>query len=263
MGEIDQVMAMIEAAAGTASSYSENLADVTQKLHVAMDAPAVRVIVESLIQATKEMEQTNATLEASLSASKQEITQLQESLEAIRNESMTDPLTTLSNRKHFDISLANAVEEARSEGQHLSLLITDVDHFKKFNDRYGHLTGDQVLRLVAVSVKQTIKGLDLAARYGGEEFAVLLPNTILGDAMKVAEHIREAVMSKELMKKSTGEHLGRVTISVGVATLHPADTAQTLIERADNCLYAAKRGGRNKVVTEADLALPGSAPKVA
>jgi diguanylate cyclase len=264
VGEIDQVMAMIEAAAGTASSYSENLADVTQKLRVAMDAPAVRAIVESLIQATKEIEQTNATLEASLNASKREITQLQESLEAIRNESMTDPLTSLANRKHFDNSLTKAIAEARSENQHLSLLITDVDFFKKFNDRYGHLTGDQVLRLVAASVKQTIKGMDVAARYGGEEFAILLPNTILDDAMIVAEHIRSAVMSKELMKKSTGEHLGRVTISVGVATLHPADTAQTLIERADNCLYAAKRGGRNKVVSEADLVLPGNAaPQVA
>ena len=131
-------------------------------------------------------------------------------------------------------------------------MMTDIDHFKNFNDTYGHLTGDQVLRLVAMSVKQNVKGQDIAARYGGEEFAVVLPNTVLRSAITVADHIRRAVMTKELMKRSTGEHLGRVTISIGVATLHKGDTAQTLIERADACLYAAKRNGRNRVICETD-----------
>ena len=142
--------------------------------------------------------------------------------------------------------------------------MTDIDHFKKFNDTYGHLTGDQVLRLVAMSVKQNVKGQDIAARYGGEEFAVVLPNTVLRSAITVADHIRRAVMAKELMKRSTGEHLGRVTISVGVAALRPDDTPQTLIERADCCLYAAKRNGRNRVICETDpeVASP-AAPKVA
>ena len=97
-----------------------------------------------------------------------------------------------------------------------------------------------------------IKGQDVAARYGGEEFAVVLPNTILRSAITVADHIRRAVMTKELIKRSTGEHLGRVTISIGVAMLRPGDTSQTLIERADNCLYAAKRNGRNRVISESD-----------
>jgi diguanylate cyclase len=128
----------------------------------------------------------------------------------------------------------------------------DIDHFKSFNDSYGHLTGDQVLRLVGMSLKQTIKGQDITARYGGEEFAVVLPNTALRQALTVADHIRRAVMSKELKKKSTGEMLGRVTISVGVSMLKPGDDTDSLIERADACLYAAKRAGRNRVVCEAD-----------
>ena len=138
-------------------------------------------------------------------------------------------------------------------------MMTDVDHFKKFNDSYGHLTGDQVLRLVAMSVKQNVKGQDIAARYGGEEFAVVLPNTVLRAAITVADHIRRAVMTKELMKRSTGEHLGRVTISIGVATLQPNDTAQSLIERADGCLYAAKHNGRNRVICETDPEVANSA----
>jgi diguanylate cyclase len=252
MGEIEQVMAMIGAAAGNASSYTENLVDVSQKLGVAADEPAVRTIVESLVLATKDMEKNNQALEARLSASKQEITELQQNLEAVRSESLTDPLTTLANRKYFDEALTKAIADARAKGEPLSLMMTDIDHFKKFNDSYGHLTGDQVLRLVASSAKQNVKGLDIAARYGGEEFAIVLPNTMLRSAITVADQIRRSVMTKELMKRSTGEHLGRVTISVGVATLQKTDTVQSLLERADTCLYAAKRNGRNRVISEAD-----------
>jgi diguanylate cyclase len=131
-------------------------------------------------------------------------------------------------------------------------MLTDIDHFKAFNDNFGHLTGDQVLRLVAMAVKHNVKGKDTAARYGGEEFAVVLPNTALRAAVTVADHIRRAVMAKELMKRSTGEHLGRITISIGVAALRKGDSGQSLIERADTCLYAAKRHGRNRVMCETD-----------
>jgi diguanylate cyclase len=130
--------------------------------------------------------------------------------------------------------------------------MTDIDHFKSFNDTWGHLTGDQVLRLVAMSMKQNVKGQDTAARYGGEEFAVVLPNTVLRSAVTVGDHIRRAVMAKELMKRSTGQNLGRVTVSVGVATVRNGDNVQSLISRADGCLYAAKRNGRNRVICETD-----------
>jgi diguanylate cyclase len=215
------------------------------------------------VQATQELQQNNHALEARLSASKQEINQLQEHLEAVRTESLTDPLTTLANRKSFDEALVRAIGNARGKNEHLSLVMTDVDHFKRFNDTYGHLTGDQVLRLVAISVKQNVKGQDIAARYGGEEFAVVLPNTILRSAATLAEQIRRAVMTKDLMKRSTGESLGRVTISLGVAALRPDDTPQSLIERADGCLYAAKRSGRNRVISESDPEVAPVAPKVA
>ena len=104
----------------------------------------------------------------------------------------------------------------------------------------------------SMSVKQNVKGQDIAARYGGEEFAVVLPNTVLRAAITVADHIRRAVMAKELKKKSTGEILGRVTISVGVSMLKPDDDTDSLIKRADACLYAAKRNGRNRVICEVD-----------
>jgi len=109
-------------------------------------------------------------------------------------------------------------------GEPLSLLMVDIDHFKTFNDTYGHLTGDQVLRLVPSSLKQNVKGQDVAARYGGEEICPsFCPNTPLRSAITVADHARRAVMSKELMKRSTGQHLGRITVSIGAATLHKGD----------------------------------------
>ena len=251
-GEIEQIMAMIDAAAGSASSYTESLAGMTEKLIQSKDRDGLRTIVESLVQTTKEMEVSNRALEERLNESKQEINSLQVDLETVRTESLTDPLTQLANRKFFDTTLAQAIAEARASNEPLSLMMTDIDHFKNFNDSFGHLTGDQVLRLVAQSVKQNVKGQDTAARYGGEEFAVILPNTVLRSAITVADHVRRAVMTKELMKRSTGEHLGRVTISIGVATLHKADTVQSLIERTDACLYAAKRHGRNRVMCESD-----------
>jgi diguanylate cyclase len=262
-GEIEQVMAMIGAAAGSASHYTENLVNASEMLGRTADGAGLRTIVESLVQVTKDVERTNKALEARLSASKLEITELQENLQAVRTESLTDPLTSLANRKFFDDALAKALAAAQARHEPLSLMLTDIDHFKKFNDSYGHLTGDQVLRLVAIAVKQNVKGQDIAARYGGEEFAIVLPNTELRSAFTVADHIRRAVMNKELMKRSTGEHLGRVTISIGVATLGQGDSPQSLIERADVCLYAAKRGGRNRVIGEADPEANQAAPKVA
>jgi diguanylate cyclase len=259
--EIAGVLATINAAAGSATSYTASLADASEKLLGASDnlrggsdGLALRAVIERLVAGAEEMETNNRNLEARLSASREEIEQLQQNLEVVRTESLTDPLTTLANRKFFDAELERAVAEAKAGCEPLALLLCDVDHFKAFNDRFGHLTGDQVLRLVAISVKQVVKGHDIAARYGGEEFAVALPKTAVRSAIGVADQIRRAVMNKELLKRSSGERLGRVTISIGVALLQPTDTPQSLIERADKCLYAAKRNGGNQVVAETDLA---------
>jgi diguanylate cyclase len=252
IGEIDDVMTLLTDALGMSASYDNTLSGAEKKLAVANDQSQLKAIIETLAKSTREMRETNKTLEDRLVLSKTEISNLQHSLEAIRAESLTDPLTGLGNRKYFDRSIESAVQNALADGQPLSLLMFDIDHFKSFNDSYGHLTGDQVLRLVGMSLKQTIKGQDITARYGGEEFAVVLPNTALRQALTVADHIRRAVMSKELKKKSTGEILGRVTISVGVSILKPGDDTDSLIERADACLYAAKRNGRNRVICEVD-----------
>ncbi|TAK50322.1 MAG: GGDEF domain-containing protein [Xanthobacteraceae bacterium] len=252
ISEIDGVMKVVTEALAASSTYGNNLSGTARDLAATKDPKALITIVETLVKSTREMQATNQTLEDRLTSSKQEIATLQQSLEAVRNETQSDPLTGLGNRKFFDRAIEDAIRKAAANDEPLTLLMMDIDHFKSFNDNYGHLTGDQVLRLVALSLKQNVKGQDIIVRYGGEEFAVILPNTPMRQAITVADHIRRAVMAKELKKKSTGEILGRVTISIGVALLSQSDDVHSLIERADGCLYAAKRHGRNRAICEAD-----------
>jgi len=246
--ELRGIVGVITGTLGAASIYGDTLHRASQDLTGADDPGSIRSIVQVLAAATLEMREDGLQLKARLDGAMSEIANLQQGLQAIRMESRIDPLTELANRKHFDETIDEAVRSSGQRGDSLSLLMIDIDHFKSFNDTFGHTTGDQVLRLVAMSLKQNIKGQDLAARYGGEEFAIVLPNTALRQGIAVADHVRRAVMAKELKKRSTGEIIGRITISVGVASLQPGDTNETLIERADNCLYAAKRNGRNRVV---------------
>ena len=253
LSQMDTVGEALDEAKGQINEYRGTLNGSVDEMEVGVDETRLRAIISDLTASTRNMSRLNAKLSEQLNDAKDEVVELREALESIRTESQIDPVTTLANRMFFDTALADAVRHAQRTGDTLSILMTDIDHFKKFNDMYGHLTGDQVLRLVALSIKQNVKGLDTAARFGGEEFAVILPGCDLKGALQVAEQVRKAVMSRELVKRSTGENLGRVTISIGAATLRKEDTPNTLIERADVALYAAKRGGRNQVVAEAGL----------
>lgn len=256
--EVDDIVRMLDRSRSGTNTYARTLGNAEQWLDDA-DCERVKMVIEALMQATENMRSINADLQKQLVSSRQEMVKLHDNLEAIRAQTLTDPLTLLANRTFFDAAL----EKSLTDGRPFSLLVTDVDHFKSFNDKYGHLTGDQVLRLVANAVKQNIKGQDIAARYGGEEFAIILPGTTLRPALSVAEHIRRSVMGKKLVKRSTGENLGRVTISIGVASFQLNDNAATIIERADQCLYAAKRSGRNRVVCETDLEVTSEINRVA
>lgn len=250
--EIKEIIGLLKDSAKNSGQYGEKLEDIGGELDGVTTATALKTIVNKLATETAQMAANSRQLESQLEESQRQITELSANLETIRKEAVTDQLTGIPNRKHFDERLDKEMAKAEENGTPLCLILTDIDHFKKFNDTYGHQTGDQVLKLVANTLKSNIKGRDLTARYGGEEFAIILSDTEMDDAMTVADQLRVAVMKKELIKKSTNKSLGNVTLSLGISQYRPGDTAETLIHRSDAALYAAKGAGRNTVKNDQD-----------
>lgn len=247
--QLASVMATIEGAGRDTVAYGEALQGASGDLR-STDPQKVKEVIEKLANATQQMEAKADALEAQLQMQTQEATILRTNLEQVRQEAMTDALSGLPNRRQFDESFEPMVEEAKKSGAPLCVFLTDIDHFKKFNDTWGHQTGDQVIRFVASCLRNLNTNGRIAARYGGEEFVAVMPNTPLEEAVYMAENIREAVQSKKLMRRTTGDDLGTVTISLGVAQVKRDESPAKVLERADEYLYQAKRSGRNRVVTE-------------
>jgi diguanylate cyclase len=252
LGEIEQVMEMIDTALGSTAKYGESLQAFSDDLTGPVDRNRVRDLIATVVRATHQVTDTNQQLEARLKETRGEIETLRETLECVRVEAVTDPVTGISNRKHFQDMLHKSAEISDAQRAPLTLIVIDIDHFKRFNDLYGHLTGDQVLRLVSMTMREQVKSKATLARFGGEEFGIILPDTGLPAARAIAEAIRQSVLNRELVKRSTGESLGKITISVGVATLRHGEGGTSLLDRADQCMYVAKRTGRNRTVTDED-----------
>lgn len=250
--ETRKVQNVIGVASDSAAGYGSDLQSAAQLLGEARAEPSFSEIVESLVRSTAAVQQTNALLQVQLKQSEDQFRLLQENMETLRIESMTDSLTRLANRKYFEFSLGQATGKADDEenAEPLSLAMVDIDRFKRFNDEFGHATGDDVLRLVAYALKNNVRSRDLVSRYGGDEFAVLLPNASLEEAMRIGDQIRRAVAERPLLRRTTKESLGHVTLSIGVAARAPGETPDMLVERADRYLYAAKANGRNCLVGE-------------
>jgi diguanylate cyclase (GGDEF)-like protein/PAS domain S-box-containing protein len=167
---------------------------------------------------------------------------------------LTDDLTRLANRRAFDQDLDREWKRTLREGSQISLLLLDVDHFKEFNDRYGHQVGDDCLRTIAIAVQGAVRSTDIAARYGGEEIAVILPSTDTAGAVEVAEKVRSAIEALKLTREGHPEGGKWVTASMGVATALARDGGtmrmpESLLLAADNALYKAKYEGRNRIAT--------------
>lgn len=248
--QIEAMLGSIGTSLEVNDDYSQTLSGLSKDLGVAKNADAVRGVVHEIVKATSIVRASNKVMDEQLKASQAQVAELKDNLEAARFENLTDELTGLGNRRLFDQTIARKVQASNGIATSFCLVMIDIDHFKKFNDTWGHQTGDQVLRLVAMTIKNTINAVDIATRYGGEEFAVILPDVSLDEAVMQADQIREAVKDRKLLKRSTGEQLGNVTLSAGVARFHKDDTTITLIERADEALYSAKHAGRNRVMSE-------------
>lgn len=231
-----------------AGDYGDKLAGFSDSLSEPRSIADLQAVVAEVLEETRRMQGRAERLEQELHESSRQIEGLRTDLASAQREANTDSLTGLANRKYFDHEFRAAAEDACSSGQPLSLLLADIDHFKQFNDTYGHQVGDQVLRLVAQVLTRSVKGRDLAARYGGEEFAVILPQTDLEGALKLAEQIRLTVAGNRIRLKSSGQPLGKITLSIGCAQCAAGEAITDVIQRADDALYRAKRAGRNRVL---------------
>ena len=247
--ELSSVSKAISKAHKSQAAYGQTLGEAATSIETVGDGAGLQAIVSGLTSATRKVQRENETLEKRLDASTREVARLRDHLEQVRRDAMTDALTNLANRKAFDEHLEAACAQADTSGGTLTLAVLDIDHFKRFNDTWGHQTGDQVLRYVASVMGRVAKAPRIAARYGGEEFAMIFPEESHGQVEKALEAVCKEIASRSLRRRSTDDELGAVTLSAGFAQRRPGETASALLDRADAALYASKHAGRNRVTS--------------
>jgi diguanylate cyclase len=250
--ELATVSRAIQTAQRTNADYGKQLAGASQELHGNIETGELKALVTGLTQATNRVQTENKELEQRLAESTAEVGRLRDHLVQVRRDATTDGLTNLANRKAFDEELERACAEADVHGEPMQLAVLDIDHFKTFNDTWGHQTGDQVIRYVASVIGRVGAPPRFAARYGGEEFAMIFARESAAQVERTLHEIREEVASRRLKRRSTNEDLGAVTLSAGFAERRPAEPPASLMDRADAALYDSKRAGRNRVTRSKD-----------
>lgn len=226
---------------------NQHLNTLLSKVHHGMSPQQIHEAVDELLAETRLAINNGELLTERLNTAMVEVNKLKKELEQSKREAKTDTLTGLANRKAFDDLVNKVTQDADGSGLDVCLLFCDLDHFKEINDKHGHLVGDQVLKVIANTLKDSVKGRDLVARYGGEEFSIILLNTSLQNAKGLADNIRQEVSSKRIQRKDTQESLGQITLSFGVARYVPSEGVESFMQRADRALYMSKRKGRNCV----------------
>ena len=244
LGKLQEVLRDAESGM---TRYGEALGGFRDNLDETAPLERLRAAVHAIAAETEVIAEEHRRLQRRLAETGSALSQLRARLYSARRELMIDSLTGIANRKGFETALADAAAAAQAEGQPLSLLMIDLDHFKSFNDRHGHLVGDMVLRLTAKVLTDGVKGRDTVARFGGEEFAIILPGTSLQDAVVVADALRQSLGRKQIINRNRTENFGSVTLSVGVTEYRIKESFHDFVARADAALYLAKRTGRNRV----------------
>lgn len=251
--ELDDTVSRLRGAGGQAGSYAKVLQSAAERFEGGVDSSEFRAVVEHLAVTTHEMAAHNLKLAEQIEASTLQVQELQTALQSVKVEALTDGLTGLANRRMFDETLHRRITDASADNSDLCLVMLDIDHFRRLNDLWGHALGDQVLRYIASVLRAHAQGDVLAVRFGGEEFAMIMPRTNLYLAEALAARVSKAVKSKRLSLKSTGDVIGEITISAGVALFRAGEGANDLAARAEACVRAAKVSGRDRIVTDVQL----------
>lgn len=232
-------------------SQAAELADATEDLQAdAIDSALLADWIVRLQATNEEMRRTNQALSEELDQTLEVFTNGQDELAALSRAATIDNLTGIANRAGIDQALAEVLADADQGRAKLSLAIVDIDHFKHVNDTYGHQIGDEILRLVAKALSASTREVDIIGRLGGDEFVMVMHDEDLAGARLLTERVRRAIVDCDLTRVLGKGIVGGVTASIGVAQFHPGDSLASLIDRADKCLFTAKQGGRNQVVTD-------------
>ena len=246
-GEATKIISLLGSQVEANATFSATLARAKDQLPDSLKSDQVRLIVSYLMIENDNMRKRTCDLQVSLEQSQRQIERAKSNLAAAEAQGLSDPLTGLKNRRSFDITLAAEIATACGSGKPLSLVMADIDHFKSINDRYGHPTGDDVLKRLARILSSNMKGRDTVARYGGEEFAIILPQTTLDNAFTLAGQIKTQLETQFWKMPGARNTMLRVTASFGVAELVDGEGTSALINRSDAKLYASKSNGRNRV----------------
>ncbi len=244
---LSEVLNLVSSGVTSSEQISSKLEACLEQFDHDLSQDQVRDVVEDVVNQTRIASSNGGQLSERLNAALLDIEEIKKDIELAKQEAKIDTLTGLANRKVFDESLFKAISEADKNGSDVCIILCDLDFFSSINIKHGHLVGDQVLKVVASSLKNTVKGRDLVARHGGEEFAILLLNTSLTNVSKLAETIRLDIASKRIQRKDTRQPLGVITMSFGIARYVASEGAESFMQRVDRALYMSKRNGRNSV----------------
>lgn len=245
--ELKTIMGAVNGYLSSSDEYSDSLKKVDEKISDTSTPPDFKSIVNALLEENTKIRQQAASAYESLEKSQENIEQIRTELQETQDEAMRDPLTKIGNRRCFDATLSDCIENSEKTGETLCLAIADLDKFKLLNDNYGHLVGDAVLKYFASLMDELVAEPQVAARFGGEEFAFILPNVKIEEATEMVEQLRAQLEVSNLVTINNREPIGTVTASFGISTFRKGDTPATLTERADKLLYQAKEDGRNRI----------------
>lgn len=250
---VKDILSQVDPFSKLTNLFEEKMLEAVERIREVTSKEALEEVVTKVAQNTKDMNEASSKLNTNLNSVAGELLTLKKTFAKVKEEALTDSLTQILNRRGLENQFEQLLTKTINNNQPLSLLIIDVDYFKKFNDTFGHLIGDEVLKYIALSCKKRIRPTDIVSRFGGEEFVIVLPDTSQEEAIKTAEQIRTAFEKTKLQRKEEPKDLGKLTVSIGVSKFKTNDTLESIFERADKALYLAKEKGRNCVKSEDDL----------